>query len=530
MSAEYKRRFVLYEKLASSPLLQELALRRCADDPDYYFQNFAWTFWKGHKPYLLPTINFEFQDKCRKLFVGYGGPEYLDPTGGLRNVYHDKSRRIGATDVAIDSTLYMWRFRDNCDIGFLSKTASDVDNMTPKCLFGRARRKIMCWPEWFRPDGWRQKGRNKIYNKKMALINPDNNSNIIGTAATEDPFRGEDLTRAYADEVGFNPNFESGVLSLEEAAQAVYYTTTANGPTNYAARLVRGEESEIHPFPSTGQYGFVHVRTHWSEDPRVDEEFIAKLEAKYRNKPEKRAQEMEIDYLGSVSGRVWPELNAEDHLLTQKEWEEDYIPALHTGTLMEGWDFGSGEALTEVVYAYHFEATDVIVVTDYAGWSRTDYDTIADDVGDKGYFTDKNPTGMLPKLRVGDIAMISPDSMQGSWKSNLDSRGIRIRGRKRKLHKSLEEVRRRLLAGTLVFAPCTQKRYNKSLPSIFESVLSYKWARPKKEDVGGPESTSKKEYVPKNDVHSHGSDALTYIVAWATQRSRTAILLQKEIY
>jgi hypothetical protein len=251
------------------------------------------------------------------------------------------------------------------------------------------------------------------------------------------------------------------------------------------------------------------------------------------------ASEMEIDFQTASVGLIWSGYFSPDlHCVPRSgpAFRHHMTRAREHGRLYEGWDFGRF-SLTSWLPARYVEADDVLYLMNNRAWFdglvscdicekqvvTEACDCVARTIGDLGYRTKRNPSGMLPYERVGDIAgkQSSAKRFGGrrhkplhGWIRNLNDQKIDVWGQSLDVETAIDLVdlvRRKLSEGRILLMPQACKRHDRKIPSVQECIEGYKRKLPKgvtAEDYQGDTPP------PDKDIFSHTADALQHI-AWA---------------
>lgn len=510
------RRLMIREVASRDAGLRAELMSLCAADPHFWFDHFAHTYnpkksaayVAGGSPHI-PFLLWDFQRTVVDLFLGIGSHHNRNSHGWLWPVVEDKSRELGATWIVILAALYDWLFHEGADYGLMTRSGTDLDGPSTQTLFGKLDYALARLPCWMVPP------HKRIQTPQPTLYNYDSGASIAGSKTVPDAFRGQRQKRTIVDEGASVPNFATVMRSVDDVSPAPWVVSTPKGRGNFFASLVHGEGVTTVKYGQTG-LGWCHHRMHYSQHPERNPETpqgAAWMEReKSRRTEEAWAQEQEIDYTASAPGRIWRDFSSVTHVLTPEEWRSLFAPwsRLSQTPVYEGWDFGSGPSLTAVVWVAHDEANDRLILLDYRMWKETDFDKIADDVGDAGWLTDKNPNGRRPTRRLGDIAGKQRGSDQRSWMRNLGSRGIDLEARSlADAEYTRTQIGLAIREERLLCAPACGVRYpglQDAAPTLVECLEQY--ARAVKGDAA--------EYVgdtppAKKDKYSHAADALQYV-------------------
>ena len=272
-----------------------------------FLENFGFTFdpRPEHNPHHLPFIMFNYQKKAIRWMI-----EHIE---GSRDGLIEKSRDMGVTwTVFVWVPIWYWLFKDGVNMLVGSYKESLVDNGSKDSIFGMMDYAIQSLPKWLLPRGW-NKDKNRTH---LKLINPMNWNQIMGDTMNREFGRGTRKTCILFDELG---HWEYSKDAWEAAADSASCRIANSTPMgyNYYAMLA---ESDIDK-----------LRLHWMEHPLKDQEWY-KFECARRT-PEEVAQELDISYNKSQTGRVYPEWSETN----VEKGDFQYNPSW---PLYIFWDFG----------------------------------------------------------------------------------------------------------------------------------------------------------------------------------------------
>lgn len=260
--------------------------KRCKEDPVYFVNKYGWTF--DPRP-TAPEHHLRF-----KLYPFQ--EEYLlwiilcikEGKDGLT----EKSRDMGVSWLHMAAYLWCWLYLPGfqCLIG--SRKEDLVDNGLSDSLFGKIDYLLERLP--FQPKGYDSK-KHRTY---MRLINPVNGNSIKGESANAEFSRQGRYSVVFMDEVAFWERPESAWTASGEATKCRMGVTTPPKQRNFVTAL-RNLAAQ--------QAIATDLKTlHWRLHPLKDEAWYE--EQKLRKLPEELAQEIDINWEGSITGRVYPEI------------------------------------------------------------------------------------------------------------------------------------------------------------------------------------------------------------------------------
>lgn len=274
----------------------------------FFIENFLWTFNPKEEPKHFPFILFDFQKRAVR--------EFIDHIINGRDLLLEKSREMGASWLLFSAVcLWFWIFREG--INFLDGSYKEdlVDNKTIDSLFGKLDYQLQQMPDWILPKGFNF----KKHRTHLKLYNPENGNWITGESMHPNFGRGSRKTAILFDELGFWQYAKDAWESAGDSTNCRIGVSTPNG-YNFLALL---KES-----------GIDTLTLHWREHPLKDQAWYNYECA--RRTPEEIAQELDISYSKSKTGRVYPEWNEENVLIGRYEYDED-LP------LYIAWDFGKSD-------------------------------------------------------------------------------------------------------------------------------------------------------------------------------------------
>lgn len=288
-AAESERRL---EEERQQKLDRDAELKRCAEDIEYWFDNYVWTY----DPRLVgernpdgsrksPYIPFVLWPKQRAFL--HWLEQRLDANEeGLA----EKSRDTGVTYLCAGFALHRWLFVAGFKTTFGSRKVDYVDKKdNPDSIFEKLRVMLRRLPEWMLPEGFTT-AQNDNY---MRLTNPKTGAMIAGEGG-EDMGRGGRSSLYVVDEAAFVPNAETVEKALSGNTDCVLWVSSVNGMGNLFARKRHSILKQRQIF-----------RLHWRDDPRKTEEWAAAKEASLSD-PAAWASEYEIDYAASLEGVCIP--------------------------------------------------------------------------------------------------------------------------------------------------------------------------------------------------------------------------------
>lgn len=506
VSKEVRRRFDMMVALDENPMLREKIREACARDVFFFIGNFGYSYDPRPEGLQdLPTILWRSQEQYVNAL--------LDPQPGPLLV--EKSRDQGASVIATQGYGQKFLFCKGWDIGMLTRIGADLDDKTYNSLFGKLDYLFAKLPPFILYPGQieRRGGHAPVFKNLL-------NGNIIrGANTTRGTMRGFRLKKLFVDEAAHIEQLSRMMSGLKDVGPGLTLVSSVNGQGNAFADVRHGRagyESAPYGSPTRRKGAWGIVRLHYSDDPRKGPGWA---EEERRGKTvEDWAQEQEIEYNRSSKYRIFDAYDPSCQTYSPEMWAEVEADFLWQGQLMCAWDFGTGAALTCNVAAHYFKDEDLLIVHDYNAWQSVHWRTVADDHGLDGYRTDKTPHGLLP-ISLGDRSGGARDSSQKSWIKNLAGAGIQIQGRSiQHFERSRQAAQWALMQGKVMFAPSLDVRRKSALPSLQESLLTWRYK------VLGEGDAAHGQKPDKESIYSHLGDCLLYLTdeIWGVQAEITA--------
>ena len=458
---------------------QEMQKMFCRSNILYFINTFCWTYdpRKG-KNKISPLLTFPFQDEmvtwCLWLIK-------MEETGLI-----EKSRDMGATWCAVAViAAYQMLFFDNVVEYQLSLREDDVDNKQPNSLMGKLRLILEHVPDWMR-GGWVKEARGM--DQKMIVTIPQTKSQTLGQLTKSAAGRSGRASRASYDEFAHVDDSEAVLEANSSLANSELFLSTVRGSGNAFARMAHD--------PNVNK-----MTLHWSLHPLKNKEWALKERAKAKYTDESWAQEQEISYEKSTSGRVYPEfvsLTASiydwQHIQTGEYYEYDPHYDVYVGL-----DFGMADP-TSLVFAQikpaplHFEAFTKQCLVFFRE------EESANQVIDEWAKLIHN-TGYRYENFVGDFRSGNQRDATGmTWLKYFSRHGIKINGKYNNEYAPIQEVKKRLLLqGGLAVN-------KKACPRLVQAFQNWKYQVDNKTNL--PVHKAK----PLHDKNSHCMKAVAYLV------------------
>lgn len=302
------------EELAGLAAL-EIILRNAREDPAYFISNCCYTFDPKRAPYHFEFNLFPFQ-------VEYVHTLQKCIEDGI-DIMVEKCREMGATYTTLDVLLWFWLFIPGSNFLVGSRKEDYVDNTKAngelsnkeESLFGKLEYTLNRLNPYFLPQGFSM-NKHMMY---MSLINPANGNVISGESANSNFSRGGRQKAILLDEFAFWDNDTAAWGSTADTTNCRIALTTPGIRPSKAKKLRFGEDGEEIKI----------ITLPYNLDPRKDQAWLDAQ--RKRRSSEDFAREIMIDWQGSLTGVVYPEI------ATAKKGEYPYDPRW---PLYRSWDFG----------------------------------------------------------------------------------------------------------------------------------------------------------------------------------------------
>lgn len=312
-AADFAQRRLQYLSAIRTKQQQEIEKEKCRDGIEgllHWFDYWAWT--ADPRPdaplYAVPFGLFDFQREAVRWIWSL---VYTLRQDGLI----DKSRDMGISWIAVGFAAGNWLNADKrspFSALFGSRKEDFVDKRGDMdTLFEKLRFIISYLPSWMMPRGWNPKQCQSF----MSILNPETGSALKGESSNDDFGRGGRQTIIIPDEfASFPGGGYAAWTACSESTRTRLPISTPKGKFNKFAELrFDGATPTLslhwkqHPWKSEGWYDFQATR-------------MTSVE---------RAQELDLDYEGSLAGRLLPMWDERVHVITWSEFA-DYFgkPAL----------------------------------------------------------------------------------------------------------------------------------------------------------------------------------------------------------
>lgn len=196
---EYREK--LLKKAENDPVLQKDLLAACKESLIYWVNTFCFTKHEFETDPVTgkqtpaevthwPFNTWEIQDKA---FDWLEERFYLGEDGLVH-----KSREMGASWKCVAFFHWLWLFRPDTELREMSRVEQLVDSPIAKSLFYKHDYINLWSPDWMRPPGISQRGKNN--RTKLRIFNELNNSTIAGEATGQHAMRADRAAAILLDE------------------------------------------------------------------------------------------------------------------------------------------------------------------------------------------------------------------------------------------------------------------------------------------------------------------------------------------
>ena len=408
---------------ADNKRARELEMSYCSSNILYFVNVYGWTYAPKVGP--VPFITYPFQDD---IFTWFLWLIKIELSGLV-----EKSRKLGLSWMSQALIAYLVVFYKDFICYQLSMTEEEVDNWLEDSLFGKLRLFLLGIPEWMR-GGWSEKGtdvKGMIIDKKMKIVLPDKKSVVSGKLSGGQGGRsGRSNVNVY-DEFAHVEQDEEVLDASTSMCDTEIYISTVKGMGNAFARIAHDQ-------------GTFKKSPHYTDHPLKDEKWAILERSNTKYTEEKWAQEMDICYETSTSGRVYQNFRTSRN---PDEWSHvqfgEYVEYDPCYDVLVGLDFGLSDP-NSVVYLQRKPAPppftsrlgDCLVVID-EDENRDQFDhKLAEMLLEKGYSY---------KLIVGDMRTGERRNSDGTTLiQNVGLHGLNIVGRYNSAAAPIKSVKKRL--------------------------------------------------------------------------------------
>jgi hypothetical protein len=465
---------------ANNPRARELEMAYCASSILYFFNVYGWTF--SPKQGTVPFITYPFQDDILTWWLWL---VKLELSGLV-----EKSRKLGLSWLSQGIIAYLGIFNPDFISYEFSMTENEVDNRRGDSLFGKLRIFLTGLPEWMR-RGWVEFGKDsngETTDKKMDILFPENKSAVSGKLSGGQGGRSGRSNLNVYDEMAHIEQDEELLDASTSMTDTEIYISTVKGMANAFARIAH-------------EPGTFKKSPHYTEHPLKDDKWAILERSNTKYTVEKWAQEMDISYETSTSGRVYQMFKSRAN---KGEWshvqETSFVDYDPNYDVYVGLDFGLSDP-NSVVYMQKKP-----MPTEFQN-ILGDCLVIFDEDENRDQFDDKLAKMLLDKsyiytLLVGDMRTGERRNSDGTTLiQNVGKYGLNIVGRYNSADAPIKAVKKRLeFPGAFVI--------NKQrCPKMVTAMQNWAFDRINKA-TGLPESGAK----PDHSAYSHLNKALAYLI------------------
>ena len=297
-----KRRHVL--KSCESPFGRELEKKKCAFSIEgllHWFDYWAYTF--DPRPSAATSINcfipYEFQRDALTRLWSWIFEKHEDGIVA-------KSRDMGISWLTCGFAVYCYLFAPKSapfHALFASRAEAYVDSKSDmSTLFEKMRFMLARLPRWMMPAEFNPREHLTF----MKIVNPDTGSSIRGESSNDQLGRGGRFTAIIFDEhAAFPSGGHSAWTASSESTRSRIAISTPLGNNNKFA--------ELYHTP-----GINRLTMHWTQHPFKTQEWYNNQAS--RMSSAEIAQELDIDFGGSLTGRLFPMYSEIHHVITWSEF------------------------------------------------------------------------------------------------------------------------------------------------------------------------------------------------------------------
>ena len=480
-------RIMVLQRCEESAEYKSFQLEFCRSSILYFVNTFCWTYNPQQpKNPVLPMVTFPFQDDLLTWNLWL----IQNRETGLV----EKSREMGCSWI-LGSCInaYLMLFFPSLVDYFLSLREDDVDNRKISSLLGKTRFLLNHLPPWMQA-GWTE-FTNGIDNK-MAITFPETGGEVLGQLTAGTAGRSGRATRAFYDEFAFVEDSEAVLEANSSLASSELFLSTVHGMDNAFARMAHD--------PRT-----MKKSLHWSLHPLKNKEWAKKERNKPKYTDEIWAQEQDINYEKSKTGRVYHEFTT--FTASDYDWahvqEGEYFDYDPHYDVYVGIDFGMADP-TSMVFAqirpttpnfYQFTSDCLIFFAEREASNLV--------VDEWAKFLKEQP--YLYRELVGDFRSGNQRDATGmTWVKYLQRHGIKITGKYNTEQAPIMEVKRRLsVPGALAIN-------KKGCPQLIQSFQNWSYPVDRKTGLVVPGSK------PKHDQFSHSMKAVCYLIDYVFTEKR----------
>lgn len=435
---------------------KELIIHVVKNDWRFFFDTFLFTYDPRKKIKTIPFVLYDFQ---------------VELITAINDAYEnrgpllvEKSRDMGFSWCFLGWITWKFITEDGFNAGIGSHKLDAVDKlMDMKSLMQRVRFMLGMLPKFLLPNFDERK-----HSKQGHLFNPDKGSYITGEGG-DNIGRGDRTSIYFLDEFAHIPRSSIVHEAVGQTTDVLIYGSTPKGRGNEFARLRWNTNIKIQTL-------------HWRRHPNKDQAWYDKMCELLT--PEQIAQELDISYAKSQSGRVYKWFDALKHANEKFDYNPNYDLYITS-------DWGIGDPTACLFIQYY---KNIVHIVDYIEDKDKNIEEIIALMFDK-FFTRNNLSWNNIAGWYGDPDGGNRDRVTGdSIKSYLsDKYGINLR------FKYPNHIKPRVLAVNLL-GKANRIRINSSLTHVIDCMENYRY----------PEKEHGENEKPLHDWTSHICSALEY--------------------
>ncbi len=302
--------------------------RRCAEDKEYWFNNYVWVINTNIKTgdAIIPFKLWLHQIKLLKQL-----DKYMD-------LFIDKARKLGISWCVMGWELHQVLYTKVFTALNISRKESEVQDPgnTFHSLHGRLHFMYKRLPPFLQP---------RIHNPFLTFSVPSMNSIIRGESANRNAGRDTQYKFVLIDEAAHVECLDEMFKGVRNATNAMCLNSTP------PKESVNNKFAEIKDMKNSG---FIKMRFKWNENPEHTQEWFNKKTASMTE--EEIAQELLIGYDKAMTNRSYPEYADAQHLLGHKVYlnpKSKLYAFMDFGLDGEGWIFAQKDFQDRLFCIYY---------------------------------------------------------------------------------------------------------------------------------------------------------------------------------
>lgn len=272
-------RLKLIMKLQKNLKMQYIVKDLCKEDILFWVNSFGATYNPRKNPSTIPFITYKYEDD---LIL-----DLVDSIKNQKDILIDKSRDMGVTWCVLLVFTWFWQFHgEGFDFLCGSRKEQYIDGIgNMDTLMEKIRFLIRNQPKWMRPEGFDWK-RDSNY---MKIVNPETKATITGEATNANFSRSGRRRAIFFDEFAF---WETDAEAWRASADSTNCRIVVSTPCGFNNQFAKLRHS-----------GSIPVRSlHWKLHPEKDQAWYDNECKRRNNDAVEIAQELDINYEGSVEG------------------------------------------------------------------------------------------------------------------------------------------------------------------------------------------------------------------------------------